>query len=137
MPSALRWGLAVLVTVIAFTMATWICGTFVLTMRDSPTRWGIAGGLGVAVAALAGLWGQTYATAEHGDHHRTQSPTPCTPVADSTTNNTISGGTFHGPVTQGRDIEVIGLIDSGTDRPCQISPLEAAESPPNGKCSNG
>jgi hypothetical protein len=34
---------AVLVTIAAFGAATWICGAFVLPMRDAGVRWGTSG----------------------------------------------------------------------------------------------
>lgn len=63
------WLIAALVTSGAFAMATWICGALVLPglLKDSGVRWGLAGALGVAVAALAALWGHSYATTPHGE----------------------------------------------------------------------
>lgn len=59
-----RWGLAIVVTVAAFVVPTLVCGVWVLVpvLQDSGTRWGVASGLGVAVAALAALWGHGFAT---------------------------------------------------------------------------
>ena len=55
MKPLIRWLIAGLVTVAAFAVATLICGIVVLPtiMKDGGARWGVAGGLGVAVAALA------------------------------------------------------------------------------------
>lgn len=60
-----RWLVAVMVTVAAFAMTTWICGALILpvVMRDPGVRWGVAGACGVAVAALAALWGHSFASA--------------------------------------------------------------------------
>jgi hypothetical protein len=60
-----RWWVAALVTVAAFSLSTWICGALVLPpmMKNPAVRWGVAAGLGVAMAALAALWGHSYATA--------------------------------------------------------------------------
>lgn len=126
----LRWAVAVMVTIAAFAAATWICGAFVLPMRDGGVRWGIAGGLGVAVAALAALWGHSYATAKH------QKPAVeearAAPANTGRTSNKISGGTFHGPVTQGRDIGTIDLASPATGRPVQKPPSAADSTPAEG-----
>jgi tetratricopeptide (TPR) repeat protein len=63
-------------------------------MKDPGVRWGIAGGLGVALAALTALWGYSYATAE-------ESKEPA--KAHGNVHNKITGGTQNGPVIQGRD----------------------------------
>lgn len=108
-----RWLVAVMVTVAAFAMTTWICGALILpvVMRDPGVRWGVAGACGVAVAALAALWGHSFASAG-----RSEDPVPAnvqraTSAATTTglgnTRNRISGGTFHGSVVQGRDVSVI------------------------------
>lgn len=121
-----RWSVAVLVTIAAFAVATWICGTLVLTLHDPAIRWGIAGAAGVAVAALAALWGHSYATAEHRQPAEAPGPVQ-TPAADSAmTRNTICGGTFHGPVLQGRDFSTANTASS------QVSstPPPATDDPP-------
>jgi hypothetical protein len=58
------WCAAGLVTVAAFSAATWISGAFALpgVLKSGPDRWVVAAGLGVAVAALAALWGHSWAT---------------------------------------------------------------------------
>ena len=124
---ALSWVVAVLVTIAACAASTWVCGAFVLPMRDGGVRWGIAGGLGVAVAALAALWGHSYATAEHeqpvaGSAHEALAGT-------GSTSNTISGGAFHGLVIQGRDIGTLNLTGPATAQRTQASP-PAAGNPP-------
>lgn len=111
----LRWAVAVVVTIAAFAMATWVCGTFVLPMRDGGVRWGIAGGLGVAVAALAALWGHSYATAEHEQAEAEKAP-PAAAVKNPSS-FTISGGTFHGPVSQAHNVGTIHLTSQGTSNP--------------------
>src|SRR5260370_9352701 len=60
-----RWWVAALVTVTTFSLSTWICGALVLppVMKDPAIRWGVAAGLGVAMAAPAALWGPSVATA--------------------------------------------------------------------------
>jgi hypothetical protein len=125
----LRWAVAVLVTIAAFAAATWVCGAFVLPMHDGGVRWGIAGGLGVAVAALAALWGHSYATAEHEHEHPDAQTAHAAPARAGRTGNKISGGTFHGPVIQGRDIGTLNLADPATGEHAQAPPA-AADNPP-------
>ena len=112
--STLRWTVAFLVTVASFAAATWICGALILTMRDAGLRWTIAGSLGVAVAALAALWGHSYATA---GHHEPVAGTTSSRPADTGGGNNISGGTFHGPVVQARDITVRDPTGSAASEP--------------------
>ena len=123
----LRWAVAVLVTVAVFAAATWVCGALVLTMRDAGVKWGIAGGLGVAVAALAALWGHSYATADHE-----QSATDAAdilPASARKTSNKISGGTFHGPVIQARDVGPLNFAGPAVSELAQPQSPER-ENPP-------
>jgi hypothetical protein len=50
----------------AFAVVAWVAGAFVLPlfMSSGADRWVVAAGLGVAVAALAALWGQSWASTE-------------------------------------------------------------------------
>ncbi len=52
-----RWLVAVVVTVAAFGVSLWVCGTLLLPLwlKSGADRWVVAAGLGVAVAALAAL----------------------------------------------------------------------------------
>jgi len=127
---AFRWAVAVLVTIAAFAVATWICGAFVLPMHDDGVRWGIAGGLGVAVAALAALWGHSYATAE--DEQPAAEESTAAPAGTGRTSNKISGGTFHGPVIQGRDIGALNLTGPATAEHAQTPPPAADSTPAEG-----
>jgi hypothetical protein len=76
-----RWWVAALVTVTTFSLSTWICGALVLpaVMKDPAVRWGVAAGLGVAMAALAALWGHSYATT-----HPPRRPLPPRPARRGT-----------------------------------------------------
>jgi hypothetical protein len=130
MRPVLRWSVAVLVTIAAFAAATWTCGAFVLTMRDSAVRWGIAGGAGVAVAALAALWGHSYASAE--SPHPTPEQAHSAPASTSSTSNKIRGGTFHRPVMQGRDFGTVNLAAPGTGEPTQTPPSASDDLPAEG-----
>jgi hypothetical protein len=107
--SVVRWSVAGLVTVFTFSTATWICGALVLRtmMKDPAVRWGVAAGLGVAVAALAALWGESFANGEKKTEGIPSATSALTAQASSApqggTHNEISGGIFHGPVFQGRN----------------------------------
>jgi hypothetical protein len=127
---ALRWLVAVVVTIAAFAAATWVCGAFVLSMHDGGVRWGIAGGLGAAVAALAALWGHSYATAE--DQQPPAESAHAAPPDTGRTSNKISGGTFHGPVIQGRDIGALNLTGPATAEHAQTPPPAVGNPPAEG-----
>jgi hypothetical protein len=116
----------VLVTIAAFAVVAWVCGAFVLSMRDRGVRWGIAGGLGVSVAALAALWGHSYATDEQ--EQPTAEELHAARGDTGSTSNEISEGTFHGPVIQGRDVGTLNLTDPATAEYTQTPP-PAADSP--------
>jgi len=122
----LRWTVAVAVTIAAFAAATWVCGALVLAalkMHDAGVRWGVAGGLGVAVAALAALWGASFATGEArqpqpqpGQAPEGAPPATAGPAADGgevEAVNEIGGGTFQQPL-QGRDL---GAVTTGRPQP--------------------
>ncbi|MFE9429093.1 hypothetical protein ACFYNO_39800 [Kitasatospora sp. NPDC006697] len=59
-----RWVVAGAVTVAAFAVPTWLCGAVALpgVLADPASRWAVASALGVALAALAALWGHGFAT---------------------------------------------------------------------------
>jgi hypothetical protein len=107
-----RWLAAGFVTIAAFVLSTWICGAVALptAVPSSAVRWSIASALGVAVAALAALWGHSFATAGHSrgsDAERAPSAGNHTlTTSRGTTHNKIVGATIHGSVTQGRDISM-------------------------------
>ena len=63
MSRTLRWGAAGLVRAVVFGVVTWVTGAFLLplVMKSAGDRWAVASGLGVAVAALAALWGHSWA----------------------------------------------------------------------------
>jgi hypothetical protein len=58
-----RWLVAVAVTVASFGVSLWVCGALLLPLllKSEADRWVVAAGLGVAVAALAALWGASWA----------------------------------------------------------------------------
>jgi hypothetical protein len=61
-----RWWAVGLAAVAAFGLATWLAGAFALplVMKSGADRWAVAVGLGSAVSAVAGVWGQWWATRE-------------------------------------------------------------------------
>jgi hypothetical protein len=61
-----RWLVAGVVTVAAFGVSLWLCGAVVLPsmLKSGADRWVVAAGLGVAVAAVAALWGAWWAGRE-------------------------------------------------------------------------
>ena len=84
-------------------------------MKDPGIRWVVAGALGVAVAALAALWGHSFAIEqqpETGPGGNPGAAPKATPTGSGNVHNKISDGTFHGPVIQGRDFS--GPISVGT-----------------------
>ena len=123
----IRWLVAGLVTVVAFAVATWICGTLImpLIMKNDGIRWGVATALGVAVAALAALWGHSFAALKQPPEPGASQDKPATApkrrlTGSGSTHNKISGGTFHGTVTQGRDIS--GPVSSNVPPPSAPGP---------------
>lgn len=55
--------------VAAFGMSLWVCGALLLPLwlKSGADRWVVAAGLGVAVAALAALWGASWAGGQSED----------------------------------------------------------------------
>lgn len=102
MSTSVRWLVAALVTAAAFAVPAWLCGAVLLplAMTDGAARWGIATAAGLALAALAALWGQSFASAapRSGDD-----PAAAGTDRSGDTRNAISGGSV-GPVVQARDI---------------------------------
>ena len=102
----IRWLVAGLVTVATCAVVTWVCGALILPgiLKDANIRWGVATALGLAAATLAGLWGQSFAN----------QPAESLPPGDARTGrgrilNKITGGHFHGTVTQMGDFTGNGL----------------------------
>jgi hypothetical protein len=62
MSQLLRWSRAAIVTVAVFSTVTGICGLSLRPLIHSGSdRWVIGSALGVAVAALAAMWGASWA----------------------------------------------------------------------------
>jgi len=66
-----RWLVALGATVAAFVTASWLSGALILPLwlKSDADRWVVAASLGVAVAALAALWGARYAKADETGCH--------------------------------------------------------------------
>jgi hypothetical protein len=109
-----RWWLAGLVTVGAFSAATWICGALILpALTDNlDIRWSIAGGAGVATAALAALWGHVFAIQPQEGPMNDKHAAPAAESGEHCEMRNEVGGDVHGPVFQGRDFS--GPISFGT-----------------------
>jgi hypothetical protein len=106
-----------MVTIAAFALPAWICGALILRpfVDDLGVRWGLAGALGVAVAALAALWGHSFAKSAKSrelDPVDVQGPAPAAGTVSGSTHNEISDGTFHGPVLQSGNISGSDLSQS-------------------------
>lgn len=76
MRSASRWLVVCGATVAAFSAASWLSGALILPLwiKSDGDRWVVAAGLGVAVAALAGLWGASFATPNETVSHEDANP---------------------------------------------------------------
>jgi len=100
---AIRWVVAFLAVIAAFAVVTWLAGALILrdALTDPGVRWGVATAAGLAVATLAGLW--AYGFAVGADKGEEGTATGAAKTGSGRVSNKISGGTFHGPVIQGRD----------------------------------
>jgi hypothetical protein len=125
-----RWCIAGLVTITAFAAVTWICGALALSVLslDSGARWGIAASAGVAVAALAALWGHGFATgAEEGVEREAHAKAPATVSGIPNVRNEIEGD-VQGSALQGRDI--YGPVTFGATEPPRHPDRETQNEPP-------
>jgi 2-hydroxychromene-2-carboxylate isomerase len=94
----------------AFAIPAWVGAAFVLPLfiHDGAVRWAIATAAGLALAALAALWGHSFATAE-----AVAAREPASPREPGGVHNTVIDSTVHGPVMQGGDFS--GPINLGDD----------------------
>lgn len=101
----IRWSVAGLVAVAVCAAVTWTSGAFILPqiMTDLAARWAVASALGLAAAALAALWGQSFATNDVVSEGSQGATSMSAATGSGRTHNKISGGRFHGTVIQGRD----------------------------------
>jgi hypothetical protein len=63
MSRTVKWLVAIVVTVAAFGLSVWVGGALLLPLwlKSGADRWAVAAALGTAVAALAALWGASWA----------------------------------------------------------------------------
>lgn len=95
-----RWSVAVAGSAAGFALAWWVCQE--LIGADEGISLGIAGAVLAVLLAVAAWWAPRGADSGRAESAgREQVP----PVREKTGNvtNEISGGTFSGPVLQGRD----------------------------------
>jgi hypothetical protein len=88
-----RWGVAVVVSAAGFALAWWVCGT--LIGLDEGVSLGIAGAVLAVLLAVAAWWAPREADSGEADGAGREQT--------GSVKNTVSGGTFRGPVLQGRD----------------------------------
>ena len=62
-----RWLIAFGVTAVICVISLWISGAYILPLwvKSDANRWVIASSIGVALGAVAALWGKTYAQSEN------------------------------------------------------------------------
>jgi hypothetical protein len=97
---AARWGVAVTGSAAGFALAWWVCQE--LIGADEGISLGIAGAVLAVLLAVAAWWAPRGADGVRaGSAGREQVPPVRAETGDVT--NEISGGTFSGPVLQGRD----------------------------------
>jgi hypothetical protein len=99
-----RWGAAVLVTVAAFGVATWASDALLsLVMTAEADRWVVAAGLGVAVAALAALWGHSWAARDRAASSGGDGPPSQPPAVAQGERSVAAGGDITGIASTGDD----------------------------------
>jgi hypothetical protein len=128
-----RWWVAGLVTMLTFTVCAWICGALILptVINDPNVRWGLAGGLGVAVAALAALWGHSFATAQ------SEAPTSLKSAVNRPQSEAIAvGGENTGIIsTGGNAVNVLQVNPLTPSRPAEAMSAARSDTPPTGLTS--
>lgn len=70
MPIIVRWLTAAVVTMAVLAISIWVAGAYVVPLWVKPDsdRWAIASSAGVALAALAALWGAAFAQRENTEN---------------------------------------------------------------------
>jgi hypothetical protein len=95
-----RWGVAVVVSAAGFALAWWICEKPI--RLDEDVSLGIAGAVLAVLLAVVAWWAPLKSGRGGADSSgRQQAPSGGEEAGGVA--NTISGGTFSGPVLQGRD----------------------------------
>ena len=93
-----RWGIAVVVSAAEFALAWWVCAK--LIKLDEGISLGIAGAVLAVLLAVGAWWAPWEPGGGDGAGRERVAPVP---EKTGNVENTISGGTFSGPVLQGRD----------------------------------
>jgi hypothetical protein len=110
-----RWGVAAGVSVAGFALAWWVCQG--LIGADETISLAIAGAILVIVLAV-GAWWAPRTTDDGGADGRGPEQHPLTREKTGDVTNTVNGGTFSGPVLQGRDFTGLTF---GTSPPPPVS----------------
>jgi len=114
-----RWGMAVGIGAAGFVLAWWVCQE--LIRLDEGISLGIAGAVLAVVLAVGSWWAPRGADGRGTDGTmREQAPPVQAKAAE--VENTISGGTFSGPVLQGRDFT--GLTFGASPAPPASQPKD-------------
>jgi hypothetical protein len=107
-----RWGVAVVVSAVGFALAWWICEK--LIRLDEGVSLGIAGAVLAVLLAFAAWWAPLKVGSGGADRSgREQAPSGGERAGGAA--NTISGGTFSGPVLQGRDFTGLNFGGSAAE----------------------
>lgn len=101
---------------VAVAAAAWLGVYFYLEGFKPTDTVGVIG----AIAGVAGLAVAVYGAVLAGRSSTPEAPATKSTTGSGSTRNKISGGTFHGPVTQGRDIS--GPTFSGFAPPAKPEP---------------
>ena len=98
-----RWGVVVVVSAAGFALTWWVCQA--LIGLDEGVSLGVAGAVLAVLLAVAAWWAPREARSGGADGAGQLKHAAPAPVREETgaVENTISGGTFSGPVLQGRD----------------------------------
>ena len=94
-----RWAVAMAATTMAFVLATWVSGAFVLPLwvKDDGDRWMIATAAGVVLGGVVGLWGKVYATTRDNE----QVPAASSDVTANGKRSIAVGGNLTGIASTG------------------------------------
>ena len=109
-----RWGGALAVSAVGFALTWWVCQE--LIGADEGISLGIAGAVLAIVLAVVAWWAPRSADSGREDGaEREQGPAAREKTGNVT--NTVSGGTFSGPVIQGRDFTGLTFGAAPASRP--------------------
>lgn len=95
-----RWGMVVAIGAAAFALSWWVCQERI--QLDEGISLGIAGAVLAILLAVSAWWAPRGADSGGADGAMREKASPALEKTGDV-ENTISGGTFSGPVLQGRD----------------------------------